>query len=520
MGKVLCRTESSSILNVEQKPVRIDAERHQKHAKLEEASAGSKAMASHHRPAPDDALVGIADYVSGYEIKSPAAYSIARFSVMDSIGCAIEAQNFPECTKLLGPIVPGIVFPDGVKVPGGNLELDPVSAAFSIATSIRWLDFNDALSTPQGGHPSDNLGGILAVADYVSRSNRAKGRPTLVMRDVLTALIKAYEVQGVLSLENHFVRVGLDYTVLAKVATTAVLVHMLGGSRDMIINAISNAWADGAALAIYRQGDNTGPRASWAGGDAASRSVQLAFMALKGDMGYPSVLTAETHGFQDAVLKGLPLKVPRPYGTHVIEHLLAFKLVPAGMQAQTLGECAVRLHPAVKDRLDDIESILIRSHDRMIRVLDKKGTLTNPADRGHCAQYVVAVLLIHGKIGSLDFDDKFASDPRIDRLREKMTVVEEPAFTRDFNDPAKRSNRQSIDIGFKDRSRLPTVEVEYPLGYPPLTDEVFACVEQKFSGHLAHNIPPERRDAILELFRSQARLEETPVDAFIDLLAK
>jgi 2-methylcitrate dehydratase len=473
---------------------------------------------SNARPAPDAALTAIADYVAGYVVDNPGAYRIARYSLIDTLGCAVEALNFPECVKLLGPAFPGMSVAGGARVPGTPFELDPVSAAFNLATMIRWIDYNDSLSTDQGGHPSDNLGGILTVADYVSRRRKAEGGISITMREVLTALIKSYEIQGVLSLGNNFVRVGYDYVILPKVALTAVVAQMLGASRDQIVNAVSNAWADGVPLTIYRQGDNTGPRMNWAGGDAAARAVQHAFMALKGELGYPSALTAKTYGFHDAFFKGQPLRFVRPYGDYVMEHLINFKLIPASVQAQSAGDCAYRLHPLVRDRLEDIERITVRSHERMIRGLDKKGPLTNPADRGHCVQYVIAVLLIHGSIGATDFDDAFAADQRIDRLRAKMTVVEEPQFTKDFLDPEKRSNTQAIQVSYRDGSSTPEVVVEYPLGYPPLREEALQRVEEKFRAHLKGRYTGAQQDAILELCLDQARLERTPVEVFIDRL--
>jgi 2-methylcitrate dehydratase len=470
------------------------------------------------RPAPDDALLETADYVSSYEIRNPGAYRMARLCLMDAIGCAIEALKFEACTRLLGPTVPGTLFPGGARVPGTQFELDPVAAAFNIATMIRWLDFNDALAAAQGGHPSDNIGALLAVADYLSRKRKAEGAPPLAMREVLTAIIKVYEIQGVLSLENNLARLGFDYVILPKVAAAAVVTQMLGGTRDQIVNAVSNAWADGASLTIFRHGNNTGPRKSWAGGDAAGRAVLLALMALKGEMGYPSVITAKTFGFQDALLRGEPLKRPRPYGDFVMEHVIAFKFIPAGMQGQSAAECAYRLHPLVKDRLDDIDSIAIKSHERMMKIMDKRGSLTNPADRDHCVQYLVALGLIHGKIGTSDFDDEFAADPRIDALRDKMTVVEDPRYTREFHDPAKRTNTHSIEVRFKDGSRSPRIEVEYPLGHPPLHDDAIAQLEAKLKRHLASRFPQQRQHAIFELLRDQSRLEHTSADEFMERL--
>ena len=463
------------------------------------------------RPVPDQVLTDIADYVADYEITSAETYRAARYCVMDALGCAFEALNFPECTKLLGPIDAGYIYAHGARVPGTRFQLDPVTAAFNIGTMIRWLDFNDAFS----GHPSDNLGGVLATADYVSRKRMAEGKPALTMRDVLTALIKVYEIQGVLSLENDFTPLGYDHITLTKVAATAVVTRLLGGNRDEIVNAVSNAWADGPSLRIYRQGKNTGPRKSWAAGDATSRAVWLGLMALKGEMGYPGVLTTKTFGFCDAYLRGQPFRFQRPYGNYVLDNVV-FKFVAAGNHGQTAVECAFTLHPLVRDRLEDIASITISSQKPLLSVMDKRGPLTNPADRDHCAQYVVAVGLIHGKLNAEDFEDEFAADPRIDRLREKMTVIEEPRYTRDHLDPEKRSRANAIEICFKDGSSLPKVEVEYSIGHPRRRAEGLPMVEAKFRKHLAHRFPPKQQAAILELCMDQARFEAAPVHEFTD----
>ncbi len=470
---------------------------------------------SNARPAPDRILTDMADYVSDYEVMSPEAYRMAHYCLLDSLGCAMESLNFRECTKLLGPVLAGTIYPHGVKVPGTQLVLDPVSAAFNIGIMIRWLDFSDTFTAAQGGHPSDNIGGILAAADYLSRKRLAEGGPALVMRDVLVAMIKAYEIQGLLSLGNDFAGLGFDTTTGVRIASTAVVTGMLGGTRAEIINAISNAWADGGHLTLFRQGNNTGWRKSWAGGDATSRAVWLALMALKGEMGYPSALTMKRYGFQDAVFRGQPLKFLRPYGSYVIENV-KFKFVAAGMHGQSAVECAFRLHPLVKDRLDDIEAITITSQKEMMRVMDKQGPLDNPADRDHCAQYVVAVGLIHGKLEAPDFEDEFAADPRIDRLREKMTVVEEPRYSRDFADPQKLSSANAIELRFKDGSRAPKVEIEYPMGHPRRRAEFVPVLEAKFRKHLARRFPQKQSDAILELCMDRARLEATPVNEFMD----
>ncbi|MBI3919325.1 MAG: bifunctional 2-methylcitrate dehydratase/aconitate hydratase [Betaproteobacteria bacterium] len=466
------------------------------------------------RPAPDALLTDIADYVNGCEIRSGEAYRVARYCVMDAIGCALEALQFPECLKLLGPIVPGLAFRDGARVPGTRFELDPISAAFSIGTMIRWLDYNDSFTAAEGGHPSDNIGGILATADYLSRQRIAEGDKPLLMRDVLIALIEAYEIQGVLSLENNFTRLGLDHVTFTRVAAAAVLTKMLGGGRDEIVNAVSNAWADGASLKIYRQGNNTGTRKNWAGGDASSRALRLALMAMQGEMGYPSVLSAKTFGFCDAIFRGQPIKLQRPYSTYVVEHVL-FKFVAAGMHGQTAAECAFRLHPLVKDRLDAIETITIRSHEKLMGIMDKQGPLTNPADRDHCVQYVVAVGLLHGRLDPADFEDEFAADPRIDRLRAKMKVAEEPRYTRDFFDPEKRSSANSIEVRFADRSQPATFEVEYPIGHPRRRAEGLPMLEAKFTKHVARRFPRGRQLAILELFEDQALFEAKPVNEFL-----
>jgi len=467
------------------------------------------------RPAPDKVLGDIANYVAGCKITRAEAYRTARYCLIDALGCALEALSYPECTKLLGPIVPGIVIANGARVPGTSFELDPVRAAFNLGAMIRWLDSNDSFTAAEGGHPSDNLGGILATADYLSRRRIAAGKPPLVMRDVLTAMIKAYEIQGVLSLENNFPRLGFDHAALVRVASTAVVTGMLGGGREEIINAVSNAWADGLTLKVYRQAPNIGSRKSWAGGDATSRAVMFGLMAVRGEMGYPSVLTAKTFGFYAALFKGRPFKFQRRYGSYVLEHVM-FKFVAAGMHGQTAVECALKLHPLVKDRLDEIDAITIMGTEKLIGIMDKRGPLSNPADRDHCVQYVVAVGMIFGGLTAADFEDEFAADPRIDRLRAKMKVVENPRYTRDFHTPAKRSSANAIQVRFKDGSNLPKVEVEYPIGHPRRRAEGIPMLEAKFKTNLARCFPPGQQAAILALCRDQARLEATPVNAFVD----
>jgi 2-methylcitrate dehydratase len=469
------------------------------------------------RPKPDKVLTDIADYVCDFRIRSREAYATARLGLMDTLGCGLEALEYPACTKLLGPIVPGTVVPNGARVPGTPYQLDPVTAAFNIGAMNRWLDFNDTWLAAEWGHPSDNLGGILATADWLSRTRLAQGRPPLLVQDVLTGMIKAHEIQGVIALENSFNRVGLDHVVLVKVATTAVVTHMLGATRDEIVNALSNAWVDGQSLRTYRHAPNTGSRKSWAAGDATSRAVRLALMAVKGEMGYPSALTAKTWGFYDVLFKGKPFKLARPYGSYVMENVLFKISYPAEFHAQTAVEAAIRLHPRVKDRLDDIKRIVITTHESAIRIIDKKGPLANPADRDHCIQYMAAIGLIKGSLTAADYEDEAAADPRIDRLRSKMTCVEDRKWSRDYLDPAKRSIANALQVFFNDGSKTEKVAVEYPLGHRRRRREGIPQLEAKFRVNLARRFPPKQQQAILDLCRDARRLAQTPVNEFVDL---
>ena len=469
------------------------------------------------RPEPDKVLVDIADYVLDYEITSHEAYNTARLCLMDTLGCGLEALSYPACTKLLGPIVPGTVVPNGAKVPGTQFQLDPVQAAFSIGTMIRWLDFNDTWLAAEWGHPSDNLGGILAVADWLSRTAVAAGKRPLTMRDVLTAMIQAHEIQGVIALENSFNRVGLDHVVLVKVASAAVVARLLGGTREDIINALSQAWVDGQSLRTYRHAPNTGSRKSWAAGDATSRAVRLALITMKGEMGYPSVLTAKTWGFYDVLFKGNPFQFRRPYGSYVMEHVLFKISFPAEFHAQTAVECAIKLHPLVRDRLDQIQKIVIRTHESAIRIIDKKGPLNNPADRDHCIQYMVAVPLIFGRLTAADYEDEVASDPRIDALRDRMECVEDKQFSKDYLDPEKRSIANGITIQFEEGSKTDEVVVEYPIGHRRRRQEGIPLLEAKFKTNLARRFPLKQSRVILDLCQEPKRLEATPVNEFVDL---
>jgi 2-methylcitrate dehydratase len=464
------------------------------------------------RPKPDKVLTDIADYVTRYTVSSDEAYETARYCLMDTLGCGLEALEYPACTKLLGPIVPGTIVPNGAKVPGTQFQLDPVQAAFNIGAMIRWLDFNDTWLAAEWGHPSDNLGGILATADWLSRNRQTP----VLMKDVLTAMIKAHEIQGVLALENSFNRVGLDHVVLVKVASTAVVSQLLGLDYDEVVNAVSQAWVDGQSLRTYRHAPNTGSRKSWAAGDATARAVRLALISKTGEMGYPSVLTAKTWGFYDVLFKGQEFKFQRPFGSYVMEHVLFKISFPAEFHSQTAVEAAMQLHPLVKNRIEDIKSIKIRTHEAAIRIIDKKGPLNNPADRDHCIQYMVAVPLLYGRLTAADYEDEVASDPRIDSLREKIDCVEDAQFTRDYHDPDKRSIANALTVEFKDGKRLAETVVEYPIGHKRRRKEGMPVLVEKFERNLARRFPPKQQKAILSLCMDP-RLAATPVHEFVDL---
>ena len=475
------------------------------------------ALTSNNRPEPDVILVDIAEYTADYPIDSELAYETARHCLIDSLGCALLALRYPECTKHLGPVISGTHVPNGVRVPGQQFELDPVQAAFNIGCLIRWLDYNDTWLAAEWGHPSDNLGGILATADYLSRQNLAEGRPPLLMRDVLAFMIKAYEIQGVLALENSLNRVGLDHVLFVKVASTAVVTRMLGGGADEIINSVSNAFIDGGNLRVYRHAPNTGSRKSWAAGDATSRAVWLALSAMKGEMGYSSAMSAKKWGLYDVHFKGKPFIRQRPYGTYVIENILFKISFPAEFHAQTAVECAFKLHNQIKNRLDEIETITITTHESAIRIIDKTGPLNNPADRDHCLQYMVAVGLIFGELTADHYEDKIANNPLIDTLREKMVVVESSGYSKDYLDPHKRSIANALQICFVDGSTTEKVTVEYPIGHRRRRAEGMPLLEEKFVANLATRFPAKRIQAITNLCFDQKRLETTPVNEFMQM---
>jgi len=467
----------------------------------------------------DQVIVDIVDYVSSYELKSELAYTTARHCLIDTLGCGLEAVEYPACTKLLGPIIPGTMVPHGAKVPGTQFQLDPVQAAFNIGAMIRWLDFNDTWLAAEWGHPSDNLGGILAVADWLSRTAIASGRKPLVMKQVLTAMIKAHEIQGCIALENSFNKVGLDHVVLVKVASTAVISELLGLTREESLAAVSLAWVDGQSLRTYRHAPNTGSRKSWAAGDATSRGVRLALIAKTGEMGYPTALTAKTWGFYDVSFKGQPFRFQRPYGSYVMENVLFKISFPAEFHSQTAVEAAMRLHARLQlagKSAADIQKITIRTHEACIRIIDKKGPLNNPADRDHCIQYMIAVPLIYGRLTASDYEDGVATDPRIDTLRDKVDTIEVPEYTTDYHDPEKRSIANALRIELADGSVLEEA-VEYPIGHRRRRADGIPLLEAKFRTNLARRFPVKQQGKILDASLQQAALEEMPVNEYVDL---
>ncbi len=467
------------------------------------------------RPEPDQVLIDIADYVCNTKIDSDLAYETAHYCLMDTLACGFQALDYPACTKLLGPVVPGATLPGGSRIPGTSYELEPVMGAFNIGAMIRWLDFNDTWLAAEWGHPSDNLGGILATADYLSRQARAAGKDPLTMHDVLTAMIKAHEIQGVLALENSYNRVGLDHVLLVRVATTAVVTHMLGGDREKVINAVSHAWIDGCSLRTYRHAPNTGSRKSWAAGDATSRGVRLAFIVMTGEMGYPSALTAKTWGYYDVMFKGNAFAFPQGYASYVMENILFKISYPAEFHAQTAVEAAMTLHPEVKDRLDDIEKVVMETQEPGVRIIDKTGPLDNPADRDHCLQYMVAVPMIFGRLTAADYENDVAADPRIDILRSKMQVAENKDFTKDYFDAEKRYIGNAIQVFFKDGTSTDRVAVDYPIGHRRRRGEGIPVLKQKFASSVSGKLKPAQWKTLDALCVDRDKLASTSVDDFM-----
>jgi 2-methylcitrate dehydratase len=461
----------------------------------------------------DPLLTDIAEYVCSSNIDSDEAYATARLCLMDSLGCAMMALQYPQCTKLLGPVVPGATMSHGARVPGTSYELDPVQAAFNFGAMIRWLDYNDTWLAAEWGHPSDNFGGLMMAADYLARNGKA-----FTVRDLLTAGIKAYEIQGVLALKNAFNRVGLDHVILVRIATTAVATHMLGGSPKQVASAVSNAWLDGGALRTYRHYPNTGSRKSWAAGDATRRGIIHALMALTGEMGYATALSAPRWGFHDVVLGSKPIVLDRPLGSYVMEHILFKISFPAEFHAQTAVECALALHPHVRERLGDIETILVETQESAVRIIDKRGPLKNPADRDHCLQYMIAVPLIHGELTAEHYEDAAAADPRIDALREKMEIRENARYSADYLDPDKRSIANAVQVVFRDGTRTQRVEVEYPIGHRRRRGEGLAPLWEKFERAILDHFKDGQARQILRAFQSDEALDAMRVDELVDLL--
>ncbi len=469
------------------------------------------------RPNPDDVLVKIADYVLNKDIESSEAYNTARNCLMDTLGCGLLALTFPDCKNLLGPYIEGTQVPGGVRVPGTKYVLDPVKGAWDIGAIIRWLDFNDTWLAAEWGHPSDNLGGILAAADYLSQKNLAEGKEPLSMKDVLTNMIKAHEIQGVLALENSFNRVGLDHVVLVKVASTAVISSMFGLNKDQTIDALSQAWVDGQSLRTYRHAPNAGPRKSWAAGDATSRALHLVLLTQKGQIGYPSVLTAPTWGFYDVQFKGNSFSLPRDFDSYVMENVLFKISFPAEFHAQTAVEAAVTLHEEISGKLDEIDKILITTHESAIRIISKEGVLNNPADRDHCLQYMTAIGLLKGDLIAEDYEDDVASDPRVDQLREKMTIEEDQRYSIEYLEADKRSIANAIQIFFKDGTSTEKIEVEYPIGHRRRREQGIPLLVEKFERNLATQFSHQRCTEILSLCMDQESLEGTSVPDFMNL---
>jgi len=470
------------------------------------------------RPDWDKELADIADYVCNAEIESDLAFETAHYCLMDTLACGFQALDYPACTRLLGPVVPGATLPGGARVPGTSYELEPVMAAFNIGAMIRWLDFNDTWLAAEWGHPSDNLGGILAVADYLSRQNRAVGKDPLTMQDVLTAMIKAHEIQGVLALENSYNRVGLDHVLLVRVASTAVVARMLGGDLEQVLNALSQAWLDGGALRTYRHAPNTGPRKSWAAGDATSRAVRLALIAMTGEIGYPSALSAKAWGYYDVLFKGNAFKFQRPYGSYVMENILFKISFPAEFHAQTAVEAAMTLHDVVRSRIEDVEKVVIETQEASVRIIDKTGPLDNPADRDHCIQYMVAIPLIFGRLAAADYEDDVAGDARVDALRNKMDVTENEQFTKDYFDPGKRYIGNAVQVFFNDGTSTDRVEVNFPIGHRERREEGIPALKKKFVDSVSPKLAKGQWAELERICANRDKLAETAVDDFMALL--
>ena len=471
------------------------------------------------RPGYDSVISEIANYVTNFEIESDLALDTARNCLIDTIGCGLLALKFPACTKMLGPVVEGTSVPFGVRVPGTNFKLDPIKGAFDIGCAIRWLDYNDTWLAAEWGHPSDNLGAILSITDFISQQKISKGEDPLTMRTVLEAMIMTHEIQGVLALKNSFNKVGLDHVVLVKVASTALVTKLMGGTKDQIMDAVSQAWVDGQSLRTYRHAPNAGSRKSWAAGDATSRAIRLAMITLSGEMGYPGALSAPVWGFEDVLFDGKQISLPQKFGTYVMENVLFKISFPAEFHAQTAVEAAVTLHPEIIERLDDVKTVNITTHDSAIRIISKEGELNNPADRDHCLQYMVAIGLLKGNLIAEDYEDDIASDPRIDTLRKKMVINEDKRYSDEYHEADKRSIANKIQIHFNDGSSTEEIEVEYPIGHKRRREEGIPVLEQKFKNNLEITYDSNKCEEIYQLCIDQEKLESTSVTDFQELFA-
>ena len=478
----------------------------------------TKSVDSNVRPDPDEVLVKIAEYALNKSIESKEALTAARYCLMDTLGCGLLALTFDDCKELIGPYIENTQVPNGVRVPGTKYVLDPVKGAWDIGAMVRWLDFNNTWLAAEWGHPSDNLGGILAAADHISQKNILIGKQALTIYDVLVSIVKAHEIQGILALENSFNKVGLDHVVLVKIASTAVISSLFGLSKEQTINALSQVFVDGQSLRTYRHAPNTGPRKSWAAGDATSRALQLVLLTLKGQIGYPSAITAPTWGFQDVLFKGKDLSLPQEFGSYVMENVLFKVSFPAEFHAQTALEAAVTLHSEVKNRVSDIQKIVIRTHESAIRIISKEGQLNNPADRDHCIQYITAVGLLKGKLVAEDYEDDVASDPRIDLLRSKMVIEENKRYSQEYLEADKRSIANAVQIFFEDGSSTEKIEVEYPLGHRRRREEGIPLLIEKFKKNLRTQFSQSRSQVILNLCLDESKLESTTVSDFMELM--
>jgi len=464
---------------------------------------------------PDALLAQVATYVCDYRIEDKAAIDAARLCLFDALACALEALFHPECTRLLGPLVPGTSVPDGARVPGTSLVLDPAKATFDLGAMIRWLDYNDACNGMLTMHPSDGLAGVLMLGDHLSRRAVSTGKAPLTMADLLDAAVRVYEIQGALCAANDWRAHGMDQTMLVQAAVAPVLAKLLGGTREQVFNAASHAFVE-STLSAIRHAPNIGSRKNWACARASEGAVRIAMMVMAGEDGYPWILSAPELGFHAARFGGTPLRLDAPLGEAVIGRCM-FKLLPAGMHGQTAGECAFLLHPEVAPRLDEVERIELRCHRSLARIMDKPGVLRNAADRDHCVQYIVALGLMHGRLGPSDYSDAFAADPRIDALRAKMVLAEDPRYTEGFFDPARRTSANSVQVFFRDGASTARIEREYPLGHPERRSEAVPALRAKFA-HALRRLPPAARERLLALYDEPRAIDTMPVHAFLDLL--